>query len=94
MRQQRGVRCGEQCLGHVRFMGEDIEPGGGDGAVGQRGGKGLLIDGTAATDVDEDAVRADRISALTAFAVDAPPGATEISVSTASASPFNVSWYS
>ena len=60
MRQQRGVRCREQGRRHVRLIGEDIEPGRRDGAVGERGGKGFFIDGAAATDVDEDAVRAER----------------------------------
>ena len=50
----------EQRLRHVRLVGEDVEAGGSDGAVGKRLRQRLLVDRAAAADIDEDAVRAER----------------------------------
>ena len=64
MRQQGGVGEVEQGLRHVRLVGEDVEPGRKDGAVGQRRGQRRLVDRAAAPDIDEDAVRPERLQNL------------------------------
>src|SRR3546814_4298163 len=44
---------------HVRLVVKDIEAGGRDRAVLQRGDQIVLVDARAAADIDEDAVRAE-----------------------------------
>ena len=87
MGQQHRVLDGDQLGRHTRLVLEDVEASGEDGPVLQRLDQRLLVDDRAAADIDDDAVRPERLQDLGIDDVvrRGPPGATEISVSTSAA---------
>ena len=88
MRLQHDVVHREQRFRHVRLVGENIEAGAAEAAFLERRHQRRLVDHRAARDVDEDALRAERVedARSISFSVAGPPGTMTISAALSRAS--------
>ena len=59
--EQHDVVHAQQCDGHVRLVGEHVETGAGQPTGAEPFDQGLLVDDAAARDVDQVAVRSERV---------------------------------
>ena len=88
MREEHDIVEGEQRLRHVRLVGEDVEARGADRAGRERLDQRRVVDHRAAADIDQDAVRPERLQDTARRPRPSSrgvPGRTITSVSTASA---------